>query len=285
MNTHISRHTTSSTSLRRVWSAAAGLLPFILILAVLSACSNSPSSDAENVLRAKIDSQSGGGIKLVAFKKTDGQSQTVGNVEAYVLQFTADIEFEKDGTWLNSETPGTVSFSIGPAEAAGSVALVIDPHGHLQVAHGMRASIAGTIDGTKTEKGWQMGLSACHIVSDPVKTAAQPVQMNPQAQLDAQLADKAKRDRAAISGGGQANAVSPEEAERRCINNLVIIYGAKAQWALVNKKEEGAVPTFDEIIGVTPQLAQRPVCPAGGVYTVGPIGSSPTCSVAGHTLP
>ena len=28
-----------------------------------------------------------------------------------------------------------------------------------------------------------------------------------------------------------------------------------------------------------------PVCPAGGVYTIGAVGEKPTCSIAGHVLP
>lgn len=28
-----------------------------------------------------------------------------------------------------------------------------------------------------------------------------------------------------------------------------------------------------------------PTCPAGGAYTLNPIGSKPTCRIAGHVLP
>ena len=70
-----------------------------------------------------------------------------------------------------------------------------------------------------------------------------------------------------------------------CINNLRQIDGAKEQWALENKKTEGAACADTD---VAPYLkgSAMPSEPAGGSYTVNVIGTAPACSQAsnGHTL-
>lgn len=69
-----------------------------------------------------------------------------------------------------------------------------------------------------------------------------------------------------------------------CINNLRMIDGAKNEWALEHNKSAGDAPTVADL---TPYFKDHkfPVCPAGGTYTIGPVGSNPTCSVPGHQLP
>ncbi|MBI1178046.1 prepilin-type N-terminal cleavage/methylation domain-containing protein [bacterium] len=68
-----------------------------------------------------------------------------------------------------------------------------------------------------------------------------------------------------------------------CINNLRQIDGAKEQWALENNKASGAVQTTD----VAPYIkgSKMPTCPASGNYTVGDLGTSPTCTITDHVLP
>jgi hypothetical protein len=62
----------------------------------------------------------------------------------------------------------------------------------------------------------------------------------------------------------------------RCINNLRLIDTAESQWALDHNKKTGAVPTVDDLL---PYLKDHrmPECPDGGVYTLHPVGSEPTC--------
>ncbi len=67
-----------------------------------------------------------------------------------------------------------------------------------------------------------------------------------------------------------------------CVNNMRQIDGAKQQWALVNKKTTNDIPTWSDL---APYLSRNgtnlPVCPGGGVYTLGRLGEPPKCSV-GH---
>ena len=69
-----------------------------------------------------------------------------------------------------------------------------------------------------------------------------------------------------------------------CINNLRQIDSAKSEWALEHGKKAEDVPTAADL---TPYLknGHMPVCPAGGVYTIGADSTPPTCSVQGHVLP
>ena len=75
----------------------------------------------------------------------------------------------------------------------------------------------------------------------------------------------------------------PHPPNVACINNLRQIDGAKEQWALENRKGTNDVPSAADI---SPYIFHQeiPKCPVGGVYTVGPVGRSPRCSISGHVL-
>jgi hypothetical protein len=68
----------------------------------------------------------------------------------------------------------------------------------------------------------------------------------------------------------------------QCRNNVIALDGAKEQL-----KIEKSLRTGDEVTPV--QLSNYffegmfPTCPAGGTYTLGPIGQEPSCSIAEHS--
>ncbi len=68
-----------------------------------------------------------------------------------------------------------------------------------------------------------------------------------------------------------------------CINNLKAIESVKARWATDLQKQPADVPLDAELFGPGKYLPQKPACPSGGVYTVGPVQLKPTCSIPGHT--
>src|ERR1041384_8213637 len=68
-----------------------------------------------------------------------------------------------------------------------------------------------------------------------------------------------------------------------CINNLRQIECAKRSWALEQKKSPGDRVAEADITGFLQPKNLK--CPKGGVYTIGPVGEDPTCSIAGHELP
>jgi len=75
--------------------------------------------------------------------------------------------------------------------------------------------------------------------------------------------------------------------QNACINNLRQIDGAKNEWALENGKTNGTPVTEADIKPYLKLKANEDFlkCPAGGTYTIGPVGENPTCSVPGHQLP
>jgi hypothetical protein len=76
--------------------------------------------------------------------------------------------------------------------------------------------------------------------------------------------------------------------QNACINNLRILDSAKEQAAMVNNWENGhpVEPGSTEETQVMQYIKgmRLPDCPAGGTYTIGPIGTLPTCSHPGHRL-
>lgn len=65
-----------------------------------------------------------------------------------------------------------------------------------------------------------------------------------------------------------------------CINNLRRIDGAKALWALVEKKADADVPNMSNLVTYIGIQNRFPVCPAGGVYSVHRVDQSPTCPIS-----
>jgi hypothetical protein len=71
--------------------------------------------------------------------------------------------------------------------------------------------------------------------------------------------------------------------ETTCLNNLRQIEAAKSAWALEDGKSVGDIPTAEALILYLPG-GVFPVCPSGGTYTIGAVGTPASCSVHG-TLP
>ena len=71
-----------------------------------------------------------------------------------------------------------------------------------------------------------------------------------------------------------------------CIANLKQIDGAKATWALEQKKVTTDTPADSDLFGATQYIRDKPSCPGGGTYALNDVGSKPTCtqSAVGHSL-
>ena len=99
------------------------------------------------------------------------------------------------------------------------------------------------------------------------------------------MADTEQR-RVAAAAASQAETQKTQRVNA-CINNLRLIDSAKQQWALEQRKQTTDTPTMDDLrpyLGRGPN-GEMPVCPDGGVYTLGTVAEKPTCSTAGHVLP
>jgi len=65
-----------------------------------------------------------------------------------------------------------------------------------------------------------------------------------------------------------------------CFQNLRKIDDAKSNWAMINRKSEGDVPTEEDI---APDFIKGviPDCPSGGTYTINGVGEKSECSTHG----
>jgi prepilin-type N-terminal cleavage/methylation domain-containing protein len=71
--------------------------------------------------------------------------------------------------------------------------------------------------------------------------------------------------------------------QNACINNLRQIDSGKEQAALAYKLAESSSIGTDSVNEYLKNNV-TPVCPAGGNYTYGAIGTNPVCDVTGHTF-
>ena len=76
---------------------------------------------------------------------------------------------------------------------------------------------------------------------------------------------------------------------QRCLDNLRRLDTCKGNWALENRKDQRAVPTWNDLRPFFPEWwsNQIPVCPDGGTYVLRSVGEPPRCSIGGskHSLP
>ena len=73
-----------------------------------------------------------------------------------------------------------------------------------------------------------------------------------------------------------------------CIANLKQIEGAKASWAMEQKKNNTDTPVDADLFGNTVYVRVKPECPGGGTYTLNAVDTDPICSLgatAQHALP
>src|SRR5678815_1257127 len=56
-----------------------------------------------------------------------------------------------------------------------------------------------------------------------------------------------------------------------CIANLKQMDGAKASWALEQKKNNADTPDDTDLFGATVYIREKPPCPANGTYTLGTV--------------
>ena len=85
-----------------------------------------------------------------------------------------------------------------------------------------------------------------------------------------------------LLGFAISNAFGTTTQQGSCIQNLRQIDGAKEQLQLETKLKNGDVVTITALAGYI--KGGFPTCPAGGSYSIGPIGTDPTCSIPGHSL-
>ena len=82
------------------------------------------------------------------------------------------------------------------------------------------------------------------------------------------------------------NFIKAREASQKsaCVANLKQIEGAKATWALENKKVSSSAVTDADLFGATLYIREKPACPAAGTYTLGAVDTKAVCTITGHSI-
>ncbi len=125
---------------------------------LLAGCSGPSASDAERVLREEIETVSHGSIKLLSFKKTDGQAGEAFGVKGYKLDFEAVIQSQAQGIWQSDDGTGKLAFGWTDQDKAfssGLMSQLLNQFGGKPLEKGDRAKITGVMVGEKKESGWK----------------------------------------------------------------------------------------------------------------------------------
>ena len=129
----------------------------MLAIILFTGCSGGkPSEGAGKTMLGKhIQDESKGNIKLVNFKKTNGQ----GDEHSYQMEYEAEIEFLANGSWLsNSGIAGSTAFVFSSQQYnnnGGISQLLGEINGANSVQQGQRKKVKGVLQFQKTEKGWR----------------------------------------------------------------------------------------------------------------------------------
>lgn len=68
-------------------------------------------------------------------------------------------------------------------------------------------------------------------------------------------------------------------AAKACQGNLREVLSAKERWAMAENRASTDTPAESDLMPY--YTRSRPLCPAGGTYTLGNLNTLPTCSVGG----
>jgi prepilin-type N-terminal cleavage/methylation domain-containing protein len=87
----------------------------------------------------------------------------------------------------------------------------------------------------------------------------------------------------AIPNFVKARSLSQKNA---CMANLKQMDGAKATWAMEQKKNNSDTPADSDLFGPSLYIKDKPECPGGGTYTLTAVDARTSCSLAsaGHSL-
>jgi hypothetical protein len=140
------------------------LLLALGICAVISGCSRPPSaSDGGQAIEDRIKRDSGGRIRLMQFRKTNGQLAEVMGVKVYTLEYETEIEFLEACKWNIITFAGAImddelSFRTtkAPDKPLSELAQLAESATNpgTDVSKGQRFKLVGAIRFEKKEKGW-----------------------------------------------------------------------------------------------------------------------------------
>jgi len=144
-------------NMRQKRSQAVVIFVTVLLALLLIGCSSTPSSSAaEEFIRNRIKEESGDKIKLISFKKINGQETAPGGVPSYNFEYEAEIEFVENCQWgTKYDYFGTWrgDFAVfPPKDEPGYFGGMFAPFG--EATTGSRTKVKAYVVFRKTEAGW-----------------------------------------------------------------------------------------------------------------------------------
>jgi hypothetical protein len=124
------------------------VFPLLLVIGC-SPASGPSTSEAKRALENHIQAESEGLIKLLDFRKIDGQAREIRGAQCYHLEFEVQIEFAQDCTYPGGGPSFTPFFAMKPRQPA------FPQDARYLRRKGQRQQIKGSIELERTENGWR----------------------------------------------------------------------------------------------------------------------------------
>lgn len=126
----------------------------VLLCFVFYGCSSDPgASEGKRILENQINSQSNGYIKLLNFEKTNGIKLNASGRDVYELEYSALLEFQKEGWKTSQPFGGFFSDFIVHATKPEGWDAVLSKSKHYNKGH--KVNLTGKMTFEKTENGWR----------------------------------------------------------------------------------------------------------------------------------
>lgn len=117
-------------------------------------------ADARQYVSNLIERNSGGGLKLIAFEKTDGQASESGGVKAYRMDTMATVQHQRAFSWCADGYATTVDMSwfheLRPDGLHSLSPYALCTGSTVAGSEGDRASVSIALVFTRSEAGWNV---------------------------------------------------------------------------------------------------------------------------------
>jgi hypothetical protein len=136
----------------------------ILLVRLVNGCTRTYSAKEALDVAVYIDSQ--GKLKLIDFKKIDGQETEISGVRHYNLRYAAEIEIEETGTWQRGTDGVDFCFSTTQSPVSPMANLGSTIEKAVAVTAGEHVKIGGILAGETLNNDWQFFVSELHVISN-----------------------------------------------------------------------------------------------------------------------
>jgi hypothetical protein len=225
-------------------------LAVVIFLTITSTgCSRQRESAAEQDLRQRVESQSGGALSLSSFSKTNGLEQNLAGMQMYTLEWEARIAVQAD-VWKggNALVGYWSDFSVMKAQPGVLDSLLVGGDSK-EFVKGATVVFTGSTVLQKTDNGWrpvEMTVKSSQVLNNQRSPAAQ-AEFDRQIQLAREATERARaeEERKRLAA---AQAEAERQAEVRRQHEALIAQARQSTKPLGNiectERVDGGGPNF-----------------------------------------